>query len=58
MTQLSTVERAFELARDGTCRVLTDLRRRLVHEGYANVENHLSGGSIKKQLTALMKQKA
>jgi hypothetical protein len=42
------IERAFELAR-GTTNV-DQIRRALRHEGYANVDAHLAGASIKADL--------
>jgi hypothetical protein len=50
----STIERAIELARAGTCRTMDDLRGRLRHEQYENVTGHLMGTRIKKQLVELM----
>jgi hypothetical protein len=52
MTQKSTLERALELARQSTCRSVEEIRRTLKTEGYSNIEQHLAGASIKKQLTA------
>jgi hypothetical protein len=49
------VERAFEIARSGSSRSIDDLRRRLKREGYANVDAHLTGASIKRELTLLMR---
>ena len=53
--QLSTVERAYQLARSGTCRNVEDIRRRLTSERYESVQAHLSGVSIKRDLLALCK---
>jgi hypothetical protein len=53
MTQPTTVERAFELARSGSCASVQDIRRRLKSEGYDQVEAHLSGPSLGKQLRRL-----
>jgi hypothetical protein len=46
----STVERAFELAREGQCRSIGDIRRKLGSERYDAVDAHLGGAAIKKQL--------
>lgn len=54
MTTISILERAFELSRNGRCRNLDDLRRQLVAERYSNVDQHLAGSTIKKQLRSLM----
>ncbi|WP_066820986.1 hypothetical protein [Sphingomonas mali] len=53
--QLSTVERAFELARSGSCRTLEDIRRVLTAERYPSVQAHLAGPSIRRALLALCK---
>jgi hypothetical protein len=47
------IARAFELARDGTCRTLGEVRNRLTKEGFGNVDGHLAGSSIRKQLAAI-----
>lgn len=51
----STVARAFEIARSGTCRTVDELRKRLKAERYESVDSHLSSGSLSKQLRALLK---
>jgi len=53
--QLSTIERAYQLARSGTCRSMDDIRRRLTAERYESVQAHLAGSSIKRDLIALCK---
>lgn len=55
LRQLSTVERAYQLARSGACRNVEDIRRRLTSERYESVQAHLSGASIKRDLLALCK---
>lgn len=52
--QITTLERAFELARSGQCDSVNDLRQRLRREGYDAVHLHLHGASINKQLADLM----
>ena len=47
---LSTVERAFELAREGRCRSVADIRRKLTAERHDRVEENLRGSAIQKQL--------
>jgi hypothetical protein len=49
------MERAFELARSGSCRTLSDIRQRLAAEKYEGVDANLAGPSIRRQLYALMK---
>lgn len=51
----STVARAFELARGGTCRSIDQIRSQLKKEGYSNIPEHLNGPLIKKQLGAEIK---
>ena len=48
----STVQRAFELAREGNCRSLDDIRRKLSAERFESVDAHLGGVSVRKQLKA------
>jgi len=48
--------RAFDLARSGQSSNLTDLQRRLAHEGYMAVELHFRGPSVRRQLRALFQQ--
>ncbi|WP_296612065.1 hypothetical protein [Sphingomonas sp.] len=52
---MSTVERAYELARFGGCCTVDDIRRMLTAERYASVQAHLSGPSIRRDLLALCK---
>lgn len=39
----TAIERAFELARQGTFKNLQEVRHRLAREGYSEVTQHLSG---------------
>lgn len=55
MNGLNPVERAFQLAREGKCRDLPDLERRLKREGYSAVSQHLAGRSIRGQISQLMR---
>jgi hypothetical protein len=48
------LERAFQLAKDGSCKSMEDLRLALKMEGYSN--EHLVGRSITAQLKALMER--
>jgi hypothetical protein len=50
---LSTLERAFELARSGQCATPADIRLHLKRERFESVEAHLQGHSITRQLRAL-----
>ena len=56
MHHLTTVERAFEIAREGRCRDRSDIGRQLSAEGYSSVSPHLAGSSIRKQLFALLRK--
>ena len=49
---MTTMERAFELARASTCASITDIKKRLAAEGYAM--DQIEGRSLKRQLTALL----
>lgn len=53
MTAPSTIERAFALARSGEYATVSDIRARLKAERCDQVEAHLSGPSISRQLRAL-----
>jgi hypothetical protein len=54
----STVERAYDLARNGPCSSLDDIRRTLEQERYASVNAHLSGPTIRRQLRQLCRDRA
>ena len=47
---MSTVERAFQLARAGACHSVVEIRQRLNAEGYEGVHDHLNGSTIQRQL--------
>ena len=53
--RLSTVERAYELAKSGTCADLNQVKRRLQDEGYGSVGPHLSASLLSRELRALCK---
>jgi hypothetical protein len=50
---LGTIERAYELARSGSCRKLTDVVATLKRERYDSVDAHLAGASIRQELRRL-----
>jgi hypothetical protein len=52
----STLERAFVLARSGACANVGDIRLTLKRERFDQVEAHLAGFSIAKQLRGLCDQ--
>jgi hypothetical protein len=49
----TTLERAFALARSGRCASVQEIRAALKRERFDNVEAHLSGPSLARQLRAL-----
>lgn len=52
MTDSATmIQRAFQLAREGTVRSVADIRRTLKTEQYDNIDAYISG-SLAKQLNA------
>ena len=52
----STVERAYELAREGSCRSIEDIARQLKQERLDNVDAHLGGNTIRRDLRQLCAQ--
>lgn len=54
--QPTTLERAFTLARSGDYASTADIRMRLKKERYDQVEEHLRGPAINKQLRLLCSQ--
>jgi hypothetical protein len=48
--RLTTVERAFELARAGSCRTIEEIAAQLKLENLEAVDAHLFGSSIRKEL--------
>jgi hypothetical protein len=52
---ISTVARAFQIARSGTCRTVDELRKALKAEKHEAVDGHLNSGSLTKQLRALLR---
>lgn len=52
--RVTTIERAFQLAKAGTCRSISDIRNQLSAEGYDGIHGHLDGMSIKRQLNAAL----
>jgi hypothetical protein len=53
MTAPTTIERAFALARSGTCRTVNDIRMQLRAERFDLIEAHLAGPAITRQLRQL-----
>lgn len=53
MTKPTTLERAFALARSGGCASVDDIRRQLKLERFEQVDAHLAGPSLMRQLRLL-----
>jgi hypothetical protein len=51
-TDLSVIERAFQLAREGRCTSVAQVRQTLKAERFDAVDAHVSGPSLMKQLNA------
>jgi hypothetical protein len=51
-TQLTPLERAFDLARSGECDQVSDVRKRLRDEGYSDAQ--VDGPSLIRQLRHLL----
>jgi hypothetical protein len=49
----TTLERAYELARSGSCRTVGDIKGRLQAEGYEGVKDRLYGASLTAALRKL-----
>ena len=56
MTIQTTLERAFALARTGEFASVSEIRARLKRERYDQVEAHLQGPALGKQLRQLCEQ--
>ena len=52
----TTIERAYQLARHGGCRSVTEIRQRLSAEGYERIQESLYGQSVTRALRALCQQ--
>ena len=52
MQGVGVIERAFQVAEESES--LDEVRKRLIREGYASVEAHLSGPQIKRELSRLL----
>jgi hypothetical protein len=56
MSDLSVIERAFQLAKSGEVRSVDEVRLVLSREGYASVQQSIGGMATRKQLKALITQ--
>jgi len=57
MRRLTTIERAYELARSGPCLNLPEIRKQLKREKFEAVHEHLSGHGLCRELSALCRQR-
>ena len=55
MPGAGTIARAFQIAREGNCQSINDIRRQLEREDYHGVQAHLSGALIQKQLGEILR---
>jgi len=55
---MSIIQRAFDIARNGKARTITDIRTQLAREGFDDVHSHFSSTALQKQLRGLMKTRA
>ena len=53
-TDVNVIERAFQLA--ASCATVEEIKRVLRTEGYAQVDAHLTGPLIRRELTALLRK--
>lgn len=49
----TTIERAYELARSGECRTLSDVKQRLSADGHDRIQEHLYGSTVSAALRKL-----
>ena len=49
----TTIERAYELAKGGSCRTVGDIKTKLQAEGHERVQDRLYGGSLTSALRKL-----
>lgn len=55
--QPSTIERATDLARSGTCTTIPEVRQVLVRERHEGAPQHLEGAALRRQLTRLIAER-
>jgi len=54
---MTIIQRAFEIARSGKARSITDIRTQLRLEGFDHIQSHFSSSSLQKQLRDLIKSR-
>ncbi|RVT93366.1 hypothetical protein [Sphingomonas crocodyli] len=55
---MNIIERAYQLAQSGDCVSMVEIERALSREGFANVLAHMSGPSLRKDLTRMCREAA
>jgi hypothetical protein len=50
---ITALERAFQLAKSGDCAAVSDIKKRLIREGYSVAQ--ITGGQLSKQLLELIR---
>lgn len=55
---MNIIERAYELARSGDCASMVEIERVLSREGFTNVLAHMSGPTLRRDLTRLCREAA
>jgi hypothetical protein len=51
---ISVIERAFEIAREGKCKSVSEIAKALTDEGFELAYQHLSAPSLNKQLKLII----
>lgn len=54
LDQTHIIQRAFQLARQGNCFSVDDIRVTLTKEGYESVPQHMAGPELIRQLRAII----
>lgn len=52
----TTLERAYQLAQNGSCRTVSDIKQALQSEGYERIQDSLYGGTITSALRKLCQE--
>lgn len=52
----TTLERAYQLAREGRCRTVSDIKQALASEGYDRIQDSLYGPSLSADLRKLCRE--
>jgi hypothetical protein len=56
MSDMGTIERAYELARSGRFRTVSDLETALIRERHTDAREHLAGLGTRRELNRIMKE--